>query len=356
MNLRTLLLLSLLTFSFSLFAQNRADSLSFGFLADIYYATEPAAWNNESTEGLYYNYSKREEFNLNIAALTARYKYGKTRINLGLQAGTFIQRNSAADPVALKYLHEANIGWLIGKKQKWAIDLGLLPSHIGQETVIGIDQPTVTRSLIAENSPYFETGIRVSYTSSSKKFYFAQLFTNGWSNMYMSNARGFPSFGQQFTYSPFKNLLINWSTFMGDLSIGESYQFFAFQDFSVKYSFLKRFNFTGSFNSGSTFRFMVERKPIQGTSFALQYKSLKKWSFAGRYESYNDEYALILPSSILAGKWSAYSLNLDCELSNQVKIRFESKRSQQISSSLVDSSSSSKKHFQGFTAALQIKL
>lgn len=345
-----------LTFSLSLFAQNRVDSIHFDFFADIYYATEPSAINEFSSSPLYYNHSNKDEFNLNLTGLTARYKYNKTRINIGLQAGTFVIKNTVSDPGFLKYFHELNVGWLLGKKENWAIDLGLLPSHIGQETVIGFDLPTVTRSLIAENSPYFETGIRVSYTSSSKKFYFAQLVTNGWSNMYVAQLKGTPSFGQQFTFSPYKNLQLNWSNFVGDLSADASYQTFFFQDFSVKYVFKEKWTITGSFDSGSSFRFMVERKPIQGSSLALQYKINKKWTLASRFEKYTDEYGLILTANNLAGRWTNYSLNTDWQLSESVKVRLEAKRLEQNPTSLVDEPKAPTKYFTAFTGALQIKL
>lgn len=356
MKLRFFLSVFFLFFSPFIYAQNRADSVHLDFFSDIYFASEPSAINDFSSSSLYYNHAKRNEFNLNIAALTARYKYNKTRFNIGLQAGTFIIRNTVADPSLLKYLHEFNVGWVLGKKEKWSIDLGLLPSHIGQETVIGFDLPTVSRSLIAENSPYFETGIRFSYTSSSKKFYFAQLITNGWSNMYVAQLKGTPSFGQQFTFSPNKNLQLNWSNFVGDLSADDRYQTFFFQDFSVKYNFKEKWTVTGSFDSGSSFRFMVERKPIQGSSLALQYKINQKWKLASRFERYKDEYGLILTSADLSGRWTAYSLNTDCQLSQSVKIRLEAKRLEQKPTSLVDEPKDPTKYFTAFTAALQIKL
>jgi hypothetical protein len=40
-----------------------------------------------------------------------------------------------------------------------------MPSHIGFESVISADCWTLTRSLLAENSPYYETGMRLEATS-----------------------------------------------------------------------------------------------------------------------------------------------------------------------------------------------
>jgi len=356
MKLSFIFCLLFLIFSPLLNAQKRADSLHFQFYSDIYYSTEPSAWNVDSSSPLYYNYTKRNEFNLNFTALTARYQFKKTHFNIGLQAGTFVQRNSISEPSWIKHVHECNIGWFLGKKQKWSIDLGLMPSHIGQETIIGFDLANLSRSFIAENSPYFETGIKAAYTSNSKKFYFAQLVTNGWANMYNAKLNGFPSFGQQFTIGPFKNVKICWNNFVGDLTADDSYKAFFFQDLCLLYNWKERLYLSASYNSGSTFRFMVERKPMNGSSFIIQYKVKPNLALAARYETYTDNYGVMLASYDLKGRYKALSFNSDLSLSDKVKIRFEAKEIQQNPYSMVDEVAQDKKTYKGFTAALQIKL
>lgn len=51
-------------------------------------------------------------------------------------------------------------------------------SHLWFETPIGIEQPTLTRSLLAENSPYFLTGARFTFTQ--RGHLLGLWLTNGW--------------------------------------------------------------------------------------------------------------------------------------------------------------------------------
>lgn len=45
------------------------------------------------------------------------------------------------------------------------LDAGIYPSHIGLESAVGKDNRTLTRSLAAENSPYYESGARITYVT-----------------------------------------------------------------------------------------------------------------------------------------------------------------------------------------------
>ena len=84
------------------------------------------------------------------------------RANLALMAGTYAQDNLSAEQDALKLINEANVGFKISKTKNIWIDAGIMPSHIGWESAIGKDNMNLTRSLAAENSPYFETGAKIS--------------------------------------------------------------------------------------------------------------------------------------------------------------------------------------------------
>lgn len=55
-----------------------------------------------------------------------------------------------------------------------------MPSHIGFESAIGKDCWNLTRSILADNSPYYETGIKLGYTSKNEKLYLAGMYLNGW--------------------------------------------------------------------------------------------------------------------------------------------------------------------------------
>jgi hypothetical protein len=52
----------------------------------------------------------------------------------------------------LKNIYEANVGISLNKKNNLWVDAGVMPSHIGFESAISMDNWYLTRSLLAENS------------------------------------------------------------------------------------------------------------------------------------------------------------------------------------------------------------
>ena len=51
------------------------------------------------------------------------------------------------------------------------IEAGVLPSYIGFETATAATNLTVSRSLLAENSPYYMTGIKLNHQFDEKWFW-----------------------------------------------------------------------------------------------------------------------------------------------------------------------------------------
>jgi len=91
-----------------------------------------------------------------------------------------------------------------------------MPSHIGFESAIGRDCWNLTRSMLADNSPYYESGIKLGYTSKNEKLYLAALYLNGWQRIQRMPGNQTPSFGTQLTYKPISKILLNWSTYAGN--------------------------------------------------------------------------------------------------------------------------------------------
>jgi hypothetical protein len=107
------------------------------------------------------------------------------RGRLALQAGTSVQSNYAGEPgfgsvggpTLSRHIQEAIAGLRLAEGL-W-VDAGIYLSHIGGESWISRDNPTYTRSLIADYSPYYQAGARLTWTASSRVT--AQLnVVNGW--------------------------------------------------------------------------------------------------------------------------------------------------------------------------------
>jgi Putative beta-barrel porin-2, OmpL-like. bbp2 len=236
--------------------------------------------------------------------------------------GTYAQYNLATEPALLQNIYEANAGIKLSKKQDLWLDLGVLPSHIGFESAIGKDCWTLSRSLLAENTPYYETGARLSINSNNGKWYAAALLLNGWQRM--TRVEGIQSaiLGTQLTYKPSSNVTLNWSTFLGD-ERPES-------------EIVKRFfnNFYGVFNFGKLGLTagvdigMQEAANDENSTWItpiaiLRYTINDQWAIAGRAEYYSDQDEVIITTPGNGFETLGLSLNLDYMPVSNVSLRFE---------------------------------
>lgn len=140
-------------------------------------------FNNKTARenpGFLYSHKKLNQPSINLAFVKANYQSKRLRSNVALMAGDYSKYNLSAEPTWAQPILEANLGVKLSHAKNIWLDAGVLPSHIGFESAISADCWTVTRSILAENSPYFETGIKLSYTSPSEKWNVAGLVLNGW--------------------------------------------------------------------------------------------------------------------------------------------------------------------------------
>ena len=161
-----------------------------------------------------YNHNRHNEFNVNLGYIKANVNHSSYRANLALHTGTYVNDNYAAEPGLIKNIFEANIGVALNSKRNIWIDVGVFPSHIGFETAISADNWTMTRSLLAENSPYFLSGAKISYVI-NEKWTILALVCNGWQRIKRVDGNGLLSFGTQITYKPSERFYVNWSSFIG---------------------------------------------------------------------------------------------------------------------------------------------
>lgn len=166
--------------------------------------------------GFLYNFNRTGEVNLNLGFIKANYTKDRIRGNLALAAGTYVNANYAAEPGVLKNVFEANVGVKIAKNANLWIDAGIMPSHIGFESAIGKDNWALTRSLVAENTPYFESGLKLGFTTKDEKLYLAAMYLNGWQRIQRIDGNTTPAFGTQITYKPTSAIMLNYSTFVGN--------------------------------------------------------------------------------------------------------------------------------------------
>ncbi len=216
--MKKIIVTALIAFGFTtISAQEVSKSpIAFSGYVDIYYSYDFGKPDNHTRPGFIYNYNKSNEMNLNLGMVKVNYAKENVRGNFALMAGTYPQYNMAGEQGLLKNVYEANVGVRISKDKNLWVDAGVMSSHIGFESAIGKDCMTFTRSILAENSPYYDTGVKIGYTSASEKWYLAAMYLNGWQRIEKVDGNQTPAFGTQITYKAVSGVVLNWSTYVGN--------------------------------------------------------------------------------------------------------------------------------------------
>jgi hypothetical protein len=196
-------------------AQDTAQ-VRFSGYAEVYYSYDFARPSSGERPAFLYNHKRHNEVSANLLLLRAELKRESVRGAAGLMAGTYPQYNLAAEPSALRSIYEAQVGVrLSAKGEVWA-DAGIFPSHIGFESAIGMEGYNLTRSVVAENSPYYEAGAKLS-ARPWRRLLVSALYLNGWQRIQREPGNQQPAFGTQVRYDHGAGLVVNWSTFMGSM-------------------------------------------------------------------------------------------------------------------------------------------
>jgi len=155
---------------------------------------------------------RHNEFNLNLGLVDARYDGERTRGRMALHTGTYAQSNYALETPTLQHIHEGYAGFRLGKSAWW-IDAGVFGSHIGFEGAITMQHWTYSRSLMADYSPYYDAGVKLSGPLSAKTTA-TLVVMNGWQNI--KETIDDKAFGTQIQTQLNDRVLLNWSTFVGN--------------------------------------------------------------------------------------------------------------------------------------------
>lgn len=298
-------ILVVLSFSYLIFGQDSNIKVN-GFV-DLYYAydfNKPADKNRSyTTQPLRHN-----EFNLNLATLGVTYSQENARGNFTFQTGTYVQSNFVAESSLLKNIYEASVGVKLGNI--W-IDAGIFPSHIGLEGIQSSINWTYTRSIAADFSPYFETGVKVS-TDISENLSAGVLILNGWQNITETNSD--KAFGSFLKFIPSESALINWSTFLGN-EVADSLptQFRIFNDFYYQQSLSDNFQFAVLFDVGLQQSPDHENWTVWHTGYLMvKYIITPLFSTSARVEYYHDPKGIIISTGTLNNYQSkGVSINFD---------------------------------------------
>lgn len=268
------------------------------------------------------NYRKNREANINFGMIKASFNTENSRANFGLMTGNYVQYNLATESDFVRNIYEANIGFKLADKSNWWLDAGVLPSHIGFETMLTLDNKILTKSMAAENTPYYETGIRLSFTDKSEKWYGAFMLLNGWQRIGRNGPMGY---GMQITYKHSDHIDFNYSNYWGKMN-AEEFRFFNNLFFNWRPN--QKIKLTGGFDIGYQKEIAPFGKPRIWFSpqIVAQYNVSKHIILGSRVEYFSDTAGIMIqPKNYEGVKIIATSLNIDYKINQYIFWRNEFK-------------------------------
>lgn len=314
------LLLLLLLGSAGSSAQSPHDStrsLTISGYAELYYLYDFNQPLNHRRPDFVYNHHRHNEFNLNLGYVKAAWQQPRVRANLALMAGTYANANLAAEPGTLRHVFEANAGLKLHRQKNLWIDAGIFASHIGFESAISKDCWTLTRSILAENSPYYEAGAKLTYQTDDGKWLLSGLILNGWQRITRIDGSSLPAFGTQLQFRPNEKTLLNYSTFIGSNDPDSTRRMRYFHNLYGQWQLSSKTGLIIGFDWGLQQRSRGSQRFQQWFSPALmlRHQLAEKWTIAGRLEYYQDRHGVMISRNNPRGfsTWGG-SINLDYQL------------------------------------------
>lgn len=305
--------------------QYKPIKLSLNGFVDMFYAYDFNKPQTDYRQPFFYNYNRKNLFNLNLGYIKFSAEHRKFRANLALHAGTYSRDNYAAEPSVLKNIFEANAGLSLNKKNNLWLDVGVFASHIGFESAVATDNWTLTRSILAENSPYYLTGAKLTYNPNDK-MEAAIIICNGWQHIQPVKGNTLPSFGTQIKYKPTDKIILNWSTFIGTNDPDVSRRMRYFSNLYVQFQLSEKWGLIAGFDIGAEQRFKRSENynywlsPVLIARYALN----NKIAIAARAEYYHDENGVMITSPSTKGfKVFGLSSNFDYYPTPKVLCRLE---------------------------------
>jgi hypothetical protein len=295
---------------------------------EAYYQYDFNQPQNQNRPGFVYSHNRHNEVNINLAYIKMAYAAPRLRANLALMAGTYSNANLAAEPGVLKNIYEANAGINLSKKKQVWLDAGIFAAHIGFESAVSKDCWTLTRSMLADNSPYYESGLKLTYSSDNGKFLASALVLNGWQRIQRVGASSLPAFGWQIQGKPSDKILINSSSFIGTDKPDSVRQMRYFHNLYAIFNATDKLGFILGFDAGAEQKAKKSKdynfwySPV----FIARYAVIDQLALAARFEYYNDNNGVIIATGSPNGfETFGYSLNIDYSPISNALIRLEGK-------------------------------
>jgi len=264
--------------------------------------------SNSQKPPIFYNHSTINEPALNLGMVEFFADKNRWLFRSGIMLGTYAQKNLADEPPFWKQIYQLNIQVQIDSSNQ--LMLGIFPSHIGLESAKNMENDCFSRSYLAENSPYYESGLALNYIP-MPNLLLRVLILTGWQHIAKFN----PAVGMQLSISGKSGWRVNSSQFLGNEGRGTR----VFLNNYAQLPISKKLLWTLGMDVG-----VESNKLWFGSLVFLTWKPNAKFRISGRTEFYSDPNAVIMPNAFTD---TANSLSMDYKLNKNFMLRSELKKS-----------------------------
>ncbi|WP_285056281.1 porin [Pedobacter ginsengisoli] len=323
-----LLLVAALTTGSIAYAQEEQPEIKVSGYLETYFGYDFNKPADNNRPGFIYSHNRHNEANLNLGFIKGSYENGMIRANLAVMAGTYSNTNLAAEPGVLKNIFEANAGVKLSKSVNLWLDAGVFSSHIGFESAVSKDCWVLTRNISSENTPYYESGAKLTYGTNDGKFTAAALYLNGWQRIMRQSGNSQPAGGLQLSWKPTSKITVNYSNYLGTEGADSIRVRRFYHNVYGIFQVTDQFGLTLGFDYGTQQKAKEadDKNEVLSPVAIAQYKISSKWAIAGRIEYYEDKNGVLIATGTPNGfKTTGYSLNLDYAPISNAVVRLEGK-------------------------------
>jgi hypothetical protein len=312
----------------SLKAALKKRNLTLEGYVDVYYSYA-ASHPDGGTRPYVVNYSRDNEINLDLAYLGLKYTSDRIRAAFTPGFGTYMNANYSAERQTLENIIEAYIGIRLFKDKNIWLDGGVFSSPYTNESVFSFDQPTYTRSLGAENTPYYLTGAKLTVPLGPVWTLYLYLL-NGW--QVIQSQHDPLDGGSQVEYKPNAQWDVNWNTYVGNESstTNPGYKRRFFTDGYVTYTPSGKWTFTADAYSG--WQQVQENDAVKTRNWwngnlCARYMFMPGNSISARVEHYDDPYEILEKplTNATSFKLSSASLGYNLSITDDAMVRVEAR-------------------------------
>lgn len=321
-------------------------SFTLSSYAEAYYLYDFNKPTTKKLPSFLYSFNHHNQPNINLGYVKLGFQSPYFHANAAVMVGTYQAANVASEPIVLRNIYEANAGVKLLKKSELWLDVGIFSSHIGFESAVGKDCWNMTRSILADNSPYYETGGKITYTTNDSKLLVSLLVLDGWQKMKPVPGSTLPAFGWQLQYTANDKFSFNSSSFIGTVDPDATRRVRYFHNLFTTINATSKLGFIAGLDFGAQQQAKGSTKYYWWYSPVLigRYVFTDKVTMAARIEYYRDKSEVVITTGTPNGfSTMGYSLNLDVAPIKNMLLRVEGRLLQSTGDAIFTKESNSTK-------------